>query len=93
MSILRRILPLLLVVTLLCSCVEMPNAAPDPTPVPTAQPTATPTATPAPVVTATPQHPVTIPQTGDSMNVMLLFALALCSGAALGLAAHKKNRS
>ena len=44
MSILRRILPLLLVVTLLCSCVEMPNAAPDPTPVPTAQPTATPTA-------------------------------------------------
>ena len=52
-----------------------------------------PTATPAPVVTATPQPPVTIPQTGDSMNVTLLFALALCSGAALGLAAHKKNRS
>ena len=48
MSILRRILPLLLVVTLLCSCVEMPNAAPDPTPVPTAQPTATPESTPAP---------------------------------------------
>ena len=41
----------------------------------------------------TPQPPVTIPRTGDSMNVMLLFALALCSGAALGLAAHKKNRS
>lgn len=59
----------------------------------TAQPTATPTATPAPVVTATPQHPVTIPQTGDGMNVTLLFALTLCSGAALGLAAHKKNRS
>ena len=52
-----------------------------------------PTATPAPVVTATPQPPVAIPQTGDSMNVTLLFALALCSGAALGLAAHKKNRS
>ena len=52
-----------------------------------------PTATPAPVVTATPQPPVTIPQTGDGMNVTLLFALALCSGAALGLAAHKKNRS
>ena len=52
-----------------------------------------PTATPAPVVTATPQPPVTIPQTGDSMNVTLLFALTLCSGAALGLAAHKKNRS
>ena len=45
MSILRRILPLLLVVTLLCSCVEMPNAAPDPTPVPTAQPTTTPEST------------------------------------------------
>lgn len=41
----------------------------------------------------TPQPPVTIPQTGDGMNVTLLFALALCSGAALGLAAHKKNRS
>ena len=52
-----------------------------------------PTATPAPVVTATPQPPVTIPQTSDGMNVTLLFALALCSGAALGLAAHKKNRS
>lgn len=52
-----------------------------------------PTATPAPVVTATPQHPVTIPQTGDSMNATLLFALTLCSGAALGLASHKKNRS
>lgn len=39
------------------------------------------------------QPPVTIPETGDSMNVTLLFALALCSGAALGLAAHKKNRS
>ena len=25
------------------------------------------------------------------MNVTLLFALALCSGAALGLAAHKKT--
>ena len=57
------------------------------------KPAAAPTATPAPVVTATPQHPVTIPQTGDSMNVTLLFALTLCSGAALGLAAHKKNRS
>jgi len=30
-------------------------------------------------MTPTPQPPVTIPQTGDSMNVMLLFALALCS--------------
>ena len=38
-----------------------------------------PTATPAPVVTATPHPPVTIPQTGDSMNVTLLFALTLCS--------------
>ena len=28
----------------------------------------------------TPQPPVTIPQTGDSMNVTLLFALTLCSG-------------
>ena len=27
----------------------------------------------------TPQPPVTIPQTGDSMNVTLLFALTLCS--------------
>ena len=27
----------------------------------------------------TPQPPVTIPQTGGSMNVTLLFALALCS--------------
>ena len=68
-------------------------AAPAATAQPTATPTAAPTATPAPVVTATPQPPVTIPQTGDSMNVTLLFALALCSGAALGLAAHKKNRS
>ena len=68
-------------------------AAPAATAQPTAAPTATPTATPAPVVTATPQPPVTIPQTGDSMNVTLLFALALCSGAALGLAAHKKNHS
>ena len=41
----------------------------------------------------TPQPPVTIPQTSDAMNVTLLFALPLCSGAALGLAAHKKNRS
>ena len=41
----------------------------------------------------TPQPPVTIPRTGDSMNVTLLFALTLCSGAALDLAAHKKNRS
>ena len=48
MSILRRILPLLLAVTLLCSCVKMPNAAPDPTPAPTAQPTAAPEATPTP---------------------------------------------
>lgn len=39
------------------------------------------------------QPPVTIPRTGDSMNVTLLFALTLCSGAALGLAAHKENRS
>ena len=77
-----------------------PTEAPTPAPAAPAataepQPTATaaPTATPAPVVTATPQPPVTIPQTGDSMNVTLLFALALCSGAALGLAAHKKNRS
>lgn len=28
----------------------------------------------------TPQPPVTIPRTGDSMNVMLLLALTLCSG-------------
>ena len=77
-----------------------PTAAPTPAPAAPAataepQPTATaaPTATPAPVVTATPQPPVTIPQTSDGMNVTLLFALALCSGAALGLAAHKKNRS
>ena len=27
----------------------------------------------------TPQPPVTIPQTGDGMNVALLFALTLCS--------------
>ena len=86
--------------------VVKPTATPAPTEAPTPapaapaataepQPTATaaPTATPAPVVTATPQPPVTIPQTGDSMNVTLLFALALCSGAALGLVAHKKNRS
>ena len=86
----------------LAALVVKPTATPAPTEAPTpapaapaatAQPTAAPTATPAPVVTATPQPPVTIPQTGDSMNVTLLFALALCSGAALGLAAHKKNRS
>ena len=88
--------------TALAALVVKPTATPAPTEAPTpapaapaatAQPTATPTATPAPVVTATPQPPVTIPQTGDSMNVTLLFALTLCSGAALGLAAHKKNRS
>lgn len=88
--------------TALDALVVKPTATPAPTeaptpapaaPVATAQPTAAPTATPAPVVTATPQPPVTIPQTGDSMNVTLLFALTLCSGAALGLAAHKKNRS
>lgn len=88
--------------TALDALVVKPTATPTPTEAPTpapaapaatAQPTAAPTATPAPVVTATPQPPVTIPQTGDSMNVTLLFALALCSGAALGLAAHKKNRS
>lgn len=88
--------------TALAALVVKPTATPAPTEAPTpapaapaatAQPTAAPTATPAPVVTATPQPPVTISQTGDSMNVTLLFALALCSGAALGLAAHKKNRS
>lgn len=88
--------------TALAALVVKPTATPAPTEAPspapaapaaTAQPTAAPTATPAPVVTATPQPPVTIPQTGDSMNVTLLFALALCSGAALGLAAHKKNHS
>ena len=88
--------------TALAALVVKPTATPAPTEAPTpapaapaatAQPTAAPTATPAPVVTATPQPPVTIPQTGDSMNVTLLFALALCSGAALGLAARKKNRS
>ena len=90
----------------LAALVAKPTATPAPTEAPTPAPaapaataepkptaTAAPTATPAPVVTATPQPPVTIPQTGDSMNVMLLFALTLCSGAALGLAAHKKNRS
>lgn len=88
--------------TALDALVVKPTATPAPTEAPTpapaapaatAQPTAAPTATPAPVVTATPQPPVTIPRTGDSMNVTLLFALTLCSGAALGLAAHKKNRS
>ena len=63
MSILRRILPLLLVVTLLCSCVEMPNAAPDLTPVPTAQPTATPESTPAP----TPE-PTMVPAMASATN-------------------------
>lgn len=92
--------------TALAALVVKPTATPAPTEAPTPAPaapaataepkpttTAAPTATPAPVVTVTPQPPVTIPQTGDSMNVTLLFALALCSGAALGLAAHKKNRS
>ena len=90
----------------LAALVVKPTATPAPTEAPTPAPaapaataepkptaTAAPTATPAPVVTATPQPPVTIPQTGDSMNITLLFALTLCSGAALGLAAHKKNRS
>lgn len=92
--------------TALAALVVKPTATPAPTEAPTPAPaapaataepkptaTAAPTATPAPVVTATPQPPVTIPQTSDGMNVTLLFALALCSGAALGLAAHKKNRS
>ena len=76
--------------TALAALVVKPTATPAPTEAPTpapaapaatAQPTAAPTATPAPVVTATPQPPVTIPRTGDGMNVTLLFALTLCSGA------------
>ena len=87
----------------LAALVVKPTATPAPTEAPTPAPaapaepkptaTAAPTATPAPVVTATPQPPVTIPQTGDGMNVTLLFALTLCSGAALGLAAPKTHRS
>lgn len=59
MSILRRFLPLLLCLTLLCSCVEMPNAPKDELAAPTAQPTATPEQ-PAPTPAPTPE-PTLVP--------------------------------
>ena len=63
MSILRRILPLLVAVTLLCSCVQMPNAEPDPTPVPTPVATATPEATPTPT-----SEPTMVPAMATATN-------------------------
>ena len=52
-----------------------------PAPAATATPAPAVTATPAPAVTATPQH--TIPQTGDTSNPALWFALLIVSGFAL----------
>ena len=48
MSNLRRILPLLLCLSLLCACVQMPNAPKDETPLQSPLPTATPENSAAP---------------------------------------------
>ena len=54
MSNLRCILPLLLCLSLLCACVQMPNAPKDETPLQSPLPTATPesSAAPAPLRTS-----------------------------------------
>jgi len=54
MSNLRRILPLLLCLSLLCACVQMPNAPKDETPLQSPLPTATPESSAAPAPTAKP---------------------------------------
>ena len=64
-----------------------------PAPAATATPAPAVTATPAPAVTATPQH--TIPQTGDTSNPALWFALLIVSGfalAAIFVLRRKANR-
>ena len=58
-----------------------PAATATPAPVATATPAPAATATPAPAATATPQY--TIPQTGDTANPALLFALLIVSDSAL----------
>ena len=60
MSNLRRILPLLLCLSLLCACVQMPNAPKDETPLQSPLPTATPESSTAPTPTATPE-PTMVP--------------------------------
>ena len=60
MSNLRRILPLLLCLSLLCACVQMPNAPKDETPLQSPLPTATPESSTAPAPTATPE-PTMVP--------------------------------
>ena len=60
MSNLRRILPLLLCLSLLCACVQMPNAPKDETPLQSPLPTATPESSAAPAPTATPE-PTMVP--------------------------------
>ena len=64
-----------------------------PAPAATATPAPAATATPAPAATATPQH--TIPQTGDTSNPALWFALLIVSGfalAAIFVLRRKANR-
>ena len=65
MTILRRILPLVLAMTLLCACVQMPNAPQDTLPEATTAPTATPESTPEP--TATPE-PTMVPAMATATN-------------------------
>ena len=60
MSNLRCILPLLLCLSLLCACVQMPNAPKDETPLQSPLPTATPESSTAPTPTATPE-PTMVP--------------------------------
>ena len=70
-----------------------PAATATPAPVATATPAPAATATPAPAATATPQR--TIPQTGDTANPALLFALLIVSGfalAAIFVLRRKANR-
>ena len=67
MSILRRFLPLLLCLSLLCSCVEMPNAPQDELPAATPAPTATPEASAAPDPTPTPE-PTMMPAMATATN-------------------------
>ena len=70
-----------------------PAATATPAPAATATPAPAATATPAPAATATPQY--TIPQTGDTANPALLFALLIVSGfalAAIFVLRRKANR-
>ena len=70
-----------------------PATTATPAPVATATPAPAATVTPAPAATATPQY--TIPQTGDTANTALWFALLIASGfalAAIFVLRRKANR-